>query len=97
MSDRRGSDEERTPHWSTDRYWLDALEEYGELRSSGCSSLTLDLDAIEEMIADGNGPAHKLLQGMVSVNEHEGMDGFRGAPRLVLGLLAKLAKTSRDR
>jgi len=38
----------------------------------------------------GDSPAYRLMEAMVSVKEHEGMDNYRGAPRLVLALLERL-------
>lgn len=79
-----------TSHWSSDPYWTDALKAFTELRRSGQSHLTLDLEAIESILFNGGGPAYKLIEAMCSVKEHEGSEGYRGAPRLVLALLAVL-------
>ncbi len=75
------------PHWSTNTYWTDALDEYHSLRATGKDSLNIDLNALENMIFDGDSPAYKLVEAMMSVAEHEGYEGHRGAPRLVLALL----------
>jgi hypothetical protein len=32
------------------------------------------------------------MEAMLSVHEHEGMDGYRGAPRIVLALLQILSE-----
>lgn len=79
-------------HWAEDRYWLDALARYQTLREGGTGSITLDLAAIEQVAFDGDGPAYRCLQAMGSVLEHEGDDGYRGAPRLVFALLMRLAE-----
>jgi hypothetical protein len=52
--------------------------------------ITLDLDAIEHALFDGDSPAYRLMEAMVPVKEHEGWEGCRGAPRLVLPLLERL-------
>lgn len=78
------------PHWSSDPYWTEALDSYYELRDSGVESITLDIRALEEQLLNGDGPAYKLMNAMCSVKEQEGYDGFRGAPRLVLALIAML-------
>ena len=80
------------PYWWDDRYWSDALERLDEIRDSG--TITLDIARIEEVAYDWNGPAYRLMEAMRSVNEHEGDDGFRGAPRVMLALLIRLAEIS---
>lgn len=77
-------------HWSSDPYWTDGLESYYKLRDSGADSIKIDLHALEEQIFNGDSPAYKLVEAMFSVKELEGWEGYRGAPRLVLALLAKL-------
>jgi 8-oxo-dGTP pyrophosphatase MutT (NUDIX family) len=79
-------------HWSDDRYWLDALERYQHLRSTGNDFLMLDLRSIDRALFDGDSPAFRLVDAMASVRESEGADGMRGAPRLVLALLMRLAQ-----
>jgi len=83
-----------TVHWASDPYWTDAFEDYSRIRESGQGSICVDLQALEAFIYNGDGPAYKLLEAMCSVEEHEGFDGYRGAPRLVLALLAKLNETA---
>jgi hypothetical protein len=56
--------------------------------------LTLDLTAIEEAAHRGDGPAYKLKDAMLSVQEHEANEGFRGAPRVMLALLVRLQELS---
>jgi len=43
----------------------------------------------------GDSPAYRLMEAMVSVKEHEGWEGYRGAPRLVLALLERLDEISK--
>ncbi len=81
---------ERTPHWSEDAFWTDALDRYQLLRENGQISITIDLKLLEENIFSGDSPAYKMVEAMCSVREHEGWDGYRGAPRLVLALLTLL-------
>jgi hypothetical protein len=57
--------------------------------------ITLDLDAIERALFDGDSPAYRLMEAMVSVKEHEGWEGYRGAPRLILALLERLDEISK--
>lgn len=83
------------PHWSSDPYWIDAVECYQSMSQGRQNEIVLDLKAIESFIFDGDSPAYKLVDAMCSVHIHEGWDGRRGAPRLVLGLLALLAERSK--
>lgn len=78
---------ERSYHWGDDPYWVDALDRFVAMRDAGAKTITLDIEAVEEAIFNGDGPAHRLLYAMASVLEHEGWDGHRGAPRLTLALL----------
>lgn len=80
------------PHWSEERYWLDGQDKYQQWIASGQQGVVLDIPAIQAQIYEGDGPAYKLLNAMLSVDHHEGMEGFKGAPRLVLALLAQLAE-----
>lgn len=84
---------DEVPYWSSDTYWTSALERYQEFRDSGHSTLKFDLHALENNIFNGDSPAYKMVEAMCSVKEHEGGDGYRGAPRLVLALLALLNET----
>lgn len=77
-------------HWSSDPLWMDAIERYQSLRENGQASLNIDLHLLEEHIFNGDSPAYKMVNAMCSVREHEGSDGHRGAPRLVLALLMLL-------
>lgn len=77
--------------WSDNPYWLEGLEEYQRLREAGVSEVTINLAELERTIFNGDGPAYQLLEAMLSVQEHEGEEGYRGAPRLVLALIAQLS------
>ncbi len=88
---------EELEHWSESRYWTEALDHFTKLRDGGARRLTLDLREIEKVIYDGDGPAYKLMDAMVSVKEKEGWDGYRGAPRLVLALLVRLNELAAHR
>jgi hypothetical protein len=81
-------------HWAEDRYWTDALERYYAARERGETAIELDLAEIERVTFDGDGPAYRLMKAMSSVLQHEGEDGYRGAPRLVLATLMRLAEQS---
>lgn len=80
------------PHWSEDRYWLDGQDKYQQCFESNQRFFSLDVKAIQDCIYQGDGPAYKLLEAMLSVDYHEGMEGYKGAPRIVLALLAQLAE-----
>ncbi len=84
-----------TKHWSDDVYWIAALDRLHQLRDNGQTELTLDLTRIEEVAFREDGPAYKLMDAMCSVRDHERMDGFRGAPRIMLALLVCLEELSR--
>lgn len=81
-----------TKNWSEDSYWTEAAERYHERREGGARQLVLDLEAIERGLYDGDGPAYRAMEAMLSVHEYEGMDGYRGAPRIVLALLQILSE-----
>lgn len=81
-----------TRHWSKDPYWTEAADRFYELREAGTKQLVIDLDAIDKTLYDGDSPAYRVLDAMLSVHEHESMDGFRGAPRIVLALLQVLSE-----
>lgn len=83
-----------TRHWAEDDYWIKATEALYRFNESGQTTITLNMEAIREVIYNGDGPAYRLMDGMVSVQEHEGMDGCRGAPRLLLATLIELANLS---
>lgn len=87
---------EETRHWSSDSYWTDALEHYYRIRDGGVSKIEIDLECLEGKIFDGGSPAYKMVDAMCSVKEHEGWDGHKGAPRLVLALLALLHELKSD-
>ena len=81
-------------YWANDPYWIDALHKYGELKENGKRQIVIDLEKLTEVVYDGEGPAYKLMDAMVSVKEKDGMEGFRGAPRVLLALLLRLEELS---
>ena len=83
-------------HWSKDKYWTEALEQFQRLQEDDQTQITLDITAILRVAFNGDGPAYKLMDAMVSVYEHEGMDSFKGAPRVMLALLVRLQELSRS-
>ncbi len=83
-------------YWAEDPYWIEALERFLTAKETGQRTITLDLDMVEEAVFNGDGPAYKLIDAMASVKEHEGWDGFRGAPRLVLAVLQLLKETQQE-
>jgi hypothetical protein len=87
--------DDEIPHWSSDPYWVEALEAYDQLRGQR-RRLVLDLKQVEREIVNGDGPAYRLVDAMHSVRVHDGADGYRGAPRLVLALLARLSELSTE-
>ncbi|WP_301101493.1 hypothetical protein [Propionivibrio sp.] len=88
------SSEERTIWWGEQRYWTDALDAICLAMEDGGRLVTIDVKKIESHLFDGDGPAYMLLEAMKSVIEHEGYDGYKGAPRLVKALLWKLQEIS---
>ena len=83
-------------HWSSDAYWTEALDKFFKLRDKkGKTTFALDLTAIEKAASTEDGPAYKLMDAMASVKEQEGMEGFRGAPRILLALLVRLEEISK--
>ena len=84
-------------HWSEDTYWTEALERFYQRREEGRTQITLDLNVIEDAAFDEDGPAYKLMQAMCSVREQEGMDSYRGAPRVLLALLIRLEELAKNR
>lgn len=85
-----------TQHWSEDDFWVGALSRYAAAREAGMNQVTIDVDRLEDVVYDGDGPAYRLLEAMLSVQEHEGWDGCRGAPRVLLALLQVLGEMSRN-
>lgn len=81
-------------HWSENRYWTDALDDYYKKRDSTDTKIIIDLKTVTEAAFSGDSPAYKLLDAMQSVWEQEGYDGFRGAPRVMFALLMRLAALS---
>ena len=62
----------------------------------GGRTVTIDMKKIDPHLFEGDGPAYMLLEAMKSVMEHEGYDGYKGAPRLVKALLWKLQELSEN-
>jgi len=83
-------DDSQAYYWAKDPYWTEALAAFMHARQSGAKTITLDVEAILASVFQGDGPAYRLLHAMASVKTHEGLDGHRGAPRLVLALLQRL-------
>ena len=83
--------------WGSQPYWTDALHEMSQAMQDGGRLVTIDVKKIGDQLFMENGPAYKLLSAMNSVSEHEGYEGFKGAPRLVLALLWKLQEISEQR
>ena len=79
-------------YWANDPFWVAAHDAYVEARASGTRQVTLDLDTIEEAVHSTDF-AHRLMNAMVSVQQEESMDGFRGASRLVLASVLLLASS----
>jgi hypothetical protein len=91
------SDFRKQPHWADDPYWTEALDRYVRGRSRR-RKITIDIQRMESVIYHGDiSPAYRLMEAMCSVKEHEGMEGYRGAPRLVLALLQLLSEIKADR
>lgn len=88
--------EDAIRYWAEDPYWIEALDRFLTAKETGQRTITLNLDMVEEAVFNGDGPAYKLIDAMASVKEHEGWDGFRGAPRLVLAVLQLLKETQQE-
>lgn len=82
--------------WSEDKYWKDALEDFYAFQDSGGDQINLDLNAIRNVVYNGDGPAYKLMEAMVSEWKTGGMEGHRGAPRILLALLMRLQELSKQ-
>ena len=83
-------------YWAEDEYWAEAAGRYCEQREKGVRHLAIDLDAVEGILYDGEAPAYRVLEAMLSVHENESTDGYRGAPRIVLALLQVLSEQGRN-
>ncbi|WP_426954165.1 hypothetical protein [Muricoccus radiodurans] len=81
-------------HWAQDPYWTEALAAFGRRRRRGLRFVTLDFDALERTIVNGDGTAYRLMDAMVTVRRDEGLEGCKGAPRLLLAALMRLAEVS---
>jgi len=85
-------DEPSGYHWASDPWFTEALDRFIEERDKGRTTLTLDLEAIEDSIFNGDGAAYRLMEAMASVIREEGHDGCRGAPRVLLATLQRLSE-----
>lgn len=83
-------------YWADDPYWREAAEAFVNARSRGVRRVSIDLDALEEVMYRGDGPAYRLLEAMLSIQEREAFDGFRGAPRVLAGLVMRLSQLTRE-
>lgn len=81
-------------HWSEDPYWTEALDRYLAFREGSNRELVINIDAMERVIFEGDGPAYKAMDAMLTVQRDEGYEGFRGAPRVVCALLKILSEQS---
>ncbi len=79
-------------NWARDPVWRDALEAYGRLRENGRTEISINLELLHQTIYEGDGPAYGLMHAMASELASGGLDGYRGAPRLVLALLQILSE-----
>ena len=79
-------------NWSEDAVLTDALARFGARIDAGERELTLDLESIQRSIFDGDGPAYRVMFAMASVMRDEGMDGYRGAPRVAMAFLQLLSE-----
>jgi hypothetical protein len=67
------SDQRR--RWADDPYRTEALDRYARLRRR---KITIDLDRVASFIYRGDvSPAYRKMDGMCSVQEHEGMEDYR--------------------
>lgn len=81
-------------HWSSDPYFTDALDRYTTARDSDQKTIELDISLIESIIFNGDGPAYRLMEAMNNLQETEGDEGHRGAPRILLAVLQHLKELS---
>lgn len=79
-------------HWSEDPYWKEATDAFDGARSRGVREVRIDLDALEDVICRADGPAYRLLDAMLGIRAREADDGYQGAPRVLGGLLMRLAQ-----
>ncbi len=81
--------------WSDDPLWIRGVEDYARSRESGIKELKIDLEWLDTSIFSSD-IAYRLMSAMQSIAEHEGMEGFRGAPRVVKAFLHLLAEASKN-
>ena len=75
--------------WTQDPYWQRGSELLEDLREKD-GKIVIDLSDLEKSVYNGDGPAYKLMEAMAGIRDTEGDSGFRGAPRVLLALLANL-------
>ncbi len=75
--------------WTQDPYWQRGTDLLEDLRENE-EKIVIDLSDLEKCVYDGDGPAYKLMEAMAGIRDTEGDSGFRGAPRVLLALLANL-------
>jgi hypothetical protein len=91
------SDSQVRRHWADDPYWTEPLERYVSRRRRR-RKIVIDIHRMEAVIYRGDiSPAYRLMDAMCSVREHEGAEGYRGAPRLVLALIQLLSEIDERR
>lgn len=76
-------------HWAKDRSWTDAYNLLEQFRRQ--ETVTLDIGAIEKDIFRGDSIAYELMEAMASVWQKETWEGYKGAPRILVLLLARLS------
>lgn len=86
--------EKNISNWAEDPYWTDALAAWRRRRDRGLRFLVLDLEAVERVAFNGDGPAFRLMNAMSTVVRDEGYDSYKGAPRVLLAALLRLAELS---
>lgn len=85
---------DKPTHWSKLPYWTEAFAAWRRRRDRGLRFIIIDLEAVERVAFNGDGPAYALMQAMCSVERDEGWDGHKGAPRVLLASLLRLAELS---
>ncbi len=81
-------------HWREDPYWTDAFAAFQRRRGKALRFLTIDLDALAQVAFTADGPAYQLIKAKVGVEREEGWEGHKGAPRVLLAALLRLAELS---
>ena len=81
---------DQPPHWSGDRVVTEAIDRIHSSLHVGNNLITLDLSKVNDLLDSAETPAYSNMDAMHSVHRDEGMDGFRGAPRVVRALVQLL-------